>query len=549
LCLAIWWTAFSRTGGPARECVIANTASTIFRQLTGWSFLGRAIRRIHGARNYILWRQQRLFELWRLWDGEIRKINPQARYIANAGGGALSELDMKTVGELAPTLFADRQARRGLTAPWANGKNGKEYRATLGRKPIVGIFSVGVEESYRWKDSVQNADEIRIWVADGIANDLRPWFTKFGGVLYDRRWLKVVEDIYNWHYRWERYLRNEESLARVAVVYSQQTANFYGGPAARDKVEDHTLGMYQALIEARVPFEMVHDRLLEPERIDRFKLLILPNIAALSDAQCDQLRRYVERGGSLLATHETSLYDEWGVRRKNFGLSELFGAKFNGRVEGPLQNSYLRLENKQHPILAGFGDTDRIINGARRLDVSPIGTYPNPLLTLIPSYPDLPMEMVYPRVPKTDIAEIYVRDLGKSRIVYFPWDIDRIFWEVLSTDHGRLLRNAVEWAANEEKPVTVSGHGVLDVTVWRQKESMTVHLVNLSNPMMMKGPFREAIPISSQEVKVLLPRGQKARKVQFLVAGGSPQVREASESLTLTVPSILVHEVVAIDLS
>jgi len=549
LCLAIWWTAFSRTGGPARECVIANTASTIFRQLTGWSFLGRAIRRIHGARNYILWRQQRLFELWRLWDGEIRKINPQARYIANAGGGALSELDMKTVGDLAPTLFADRQARRGLTAPWANGKNGKEYRATLGRKPIVGIFSVGVEESYRWKDSVQNADEIRIWVADGIANDLRPWFTKFGGVLYDRRWLKVVEDIYNWHYRWERYLRNEESLARVAVVYSQQTANFYGGPAARDKVEDHTLGMYQALIEARVPFEMVHDRLLEPERIDRFKLLILPNIAALSDAQCDQLRRYVERGGSLLATHETSLYDEWGVRRKNFGLSELFGAKFNGRVEGPLQNSYLRLENKQHPILAGFGDTDRIINGARRLDVSPIGTYPNPLLTLIPSYPDLPMEMVYPRVLKTDIAEIYVRDLGKSRIVYFPWDIDRIFWEVLSTDHGRLLRNAVEWAANEEKPVTVSGHGVLDVTVWRQKESMTVHLVNLSNPMMMKGPFREAIPISGQEVKVLLPRGKKVRKVQFLVAGGSPQVREASEGLTLTVPSILVHEVVAIDLS
>jgi Hypothetical glycosyl hydrolase 6/Beta-galactosidase trimerisation domain len=499
-------------------------------------------------KNYILWRQQRLFELWRVWDAEIRKINPQARYIANAGGGALSELDMKTVGELAPTLFADRQARRGLTAPWANGKNGKEYRATLGRKPIVGIFSVGVEEAYRWKDSVQSEPEIRMWVADGIANDLRPWFTKFGGVLYDRRWLKVVEDIYNWHYRCERYLRNEESLARVAVVYSQQTANFYGGPAARDKVEDHTLGMYQALIEARIPFEMVHDRLLEPEHIDKFKLLILPNIAALSDAQCDQLRRYVQRGGSLLATHETSLYDQWGVRRQNFGLSDLFGAKYNGRVEGPMQNSYLQLENKQHPILAGFGDTDRIINGARRVDVSPTGANTNPLLTLIPSYPDLPMEMVYPRVPKTDIAEVYVREIGRSRIVYFPWDIDRVFWEVLCVDHARLLRNAVEWAANEERPVTVSGAGVLDVTVWRQKESMTVHLVNLSNPMMMKGPLREVIPITSQEVKVLLPHGKKPRKVQLLVAGGSPPVRETSGSLTLTVPSIMINEVVAIDL-
>jgi hypothetical protein len=158
------------------------------------------------------------------------------------------------------------------------------------------------------------------------------------------------------------------------------------------------------------------------------------------------------------------------------------------------------------------------------------------------------MEMVYPRVPKTDIAEVYVREIGKSRIVYFPWDIDRVFWEVLCVDHGRLLRNAVEWAANEEKPVTVSGHGVLDVTVWRQKESMTVHLVNLTNPMMMKGPLREVLPLSSQEVKVRLPRGKKARKVQFLVAGGSPRVQESSGSLTLTVPTILVHEVVAIDL-
>jgi len=498
-------------------------------------------------RNYILWREQRLFELWRLWDAEIRKLNPNARFIANAGGGALSNLDMKTIGELAPTLFADRQARRGLMPPWANGKNGKEYRATLGRKAIVGIFSVGVEEPYRWKDSVQSDAEIRIWVADGIANDLRPWFTKFSGTLYDRRWLKTVEEIYQWHHSAERYLRNEAPLARVALVYSQQTATFYGGARANQKVEDHTLGMYQALIEARIPFEMVHDRLLDAAHIDRFKLLILPNIAALSNAQCEQLRTYVRRGGSLVATHETSLYDEWGVRRQNFGLADLFGARFNGRLEGPMQNSYLRLGGP-HPILAGLEDAGRIINGVWRVDASPVAPYPNPPLTLIPSYPDLPMEMVYPRQPKTDIPEVFLRESGPSRIVYFPWDIDRTFWEVMCVDHGRLLGNAFEWATNEEKPVTVTGPGVLDVTVWRQKDSMTVHLVNLTNPMMMKGPFREAIPVPAQKVRVRLPEGQRAKKVQLLVSGQTPRTEESAGHLSLTVPSILVHEVVAIDL-
>src|SRR5262249_5950689 len=216
----------------------------------------------------------------------IKKINPNASYIANAGGGALSNLDMKTIGELAPTLFADRQARRGLMPPWENGKNGKEYGATLGNKAIAGIFSVGLEEPYRWKDSVTSGDEIRLWVADGVAHNLRPWFTKFNGKIIDRRWLGVVEELYDWHYKNERYLRNERSLARVALVYSQQTASFYGGPQARAKVEDYALGFYQALVEARVPFDMVHDHLLDAEHVDRYRTLILPNIAALSTEQC-----------------------------------------------------------------------------------------------------------------------------------------------------------------------------------------------------------------------------------------------------------------------
>ena len=254
-----------------------------FKEASGLDLPITSDPRDPARRAYILWRQQRLFDLWRLWDREIREINPDARVIPNTGGGATSTLDMKKIGELADTLFADRQARRGLAAPWANGKNGKEFRATMGHKPIVGIFSVGLEEPYRWKDSVQSDAEIRIWVADGVANGLRPWFTKFSGVLHDERWLKTVEEIYARYHRWEKYLRNDAPLARVALVYSQQTAWFYGQDRFRDKIDDPTLGWCQALLEARIPFEMVHDRLLSREHVSQFKTLILPNIAALSD--------------------------------------------------------------------------------------------------------------------------------------------------------------------------------------------------------------------------------------------------------------------------
>jgi hypothetical protein len=77
---------------------------------------------------------------------------------------------------------------------------------------------------------------------------------------------------------------------------------------------------------------------------------------------------------------------------------------------------------------------------------------------------------------------------------------------------------------------------------------MTVHLVNLTNPMMMKGPFRELIPVGEQRVEVTLPAGAKPRKVQLLMAGGDLPVERAGTRLTVTVPSIRDHEVVAIDL-
>jgi hypothetical protein len=213
-------------------------------------------------------------------------------------------------------------------------------------------------------------------------------------------------------------------------------------------------------------------------------------------------------------------------------------------------NSYIRLEHEElpgHALFAGLEDAPRIINGVSRLEVTPRAPFAETPFTLIPSYPDLPMEKVYPRVPRTDISCLYLRQPA-GRVAYFPFDIDRTFWEVLCADHLKMLRNTLLWANNEVPVVEVDGPGLLDVTVWRNSDSITIHLVNLTNPMAMKGPYRDFFPVGPHTIRLRLPGDVHAKRARLLVADKNVAIERASSTVSISVPSILDHEVVAIDL-
>jgi hypothetical protein len=88
---------------------------------------------------------------------------------------------------------------------------------------------------------------------------------------------------------------------------------------------------------------------------------------------------------------------------------------------------------------------------------------------------------------------------------------------------------------------------LLDVAVWSQRKSMTVHLVNLTNPMMMKGPVREIIPMPGQQLRIKLPPGRRVIAAQLLVSKRTVPYKESNGIVQLDVPTIGLHEVVALD--
>ena len=512
-------TASSRIAGRSREAIAtAPTARRTSRTRPGWTCRAVTDRRDPARRAFVAWRKTRLTELWKKWDATVRAANPEASFIPNGPP------DLKTAGELAAIQFTDNQARRGVTPPWANGRRAKEYRSVMGRRPIGGIFSVGLEEAYRWKDSVQSEPEI----------------TAVGGRGHGKRHAPVGHEVFRRvvrpplaagrraHLRLAlraRALSAQRVAARPsgAVCTRSRPRPSIPGVAQGDRHEDHMLGMYHSLVESRVPFELVHEAFLTPDRLDRFKLLILADAAALSDAQCRAIREYVERGGSLLATFASSLYDETGRRRDDFGLADLFGVSFAGRVEGPMQNSYLSLD--ADPVDGRAASRAR---GPRRhaphhqRRVSPRREADDGFSLAAHADSDLSRSADGRRVSAgrahDDARAVSPRSRAQpGRVHPVGHRPDAL---------GRDVRRPPAAAAKRDRmgheraaPAVVEGPGVIDVTVWRQRDSMTVHLVNLTNPMMMKGPLREVIPIGPQRVSVRLPAGARPKKVQLLTAG------------------------------
>ncbi len=152
-----------------------------------------------------------------------------------------------------------------------------------------------------------------MWMLAGFAGGIQPWYHHISAYHEDRRMYRTAEPILRWHKANETYLVDRRPIASVGVVWSRQNTDYYGRDDPEVLVDQPWRGISQALVRARVPFLPLHVDDIDREA-ERLAVLVLPNLAALSDAQVAAVRRFVAAGKGLIATGQTSLYDEWGDR-------------------------------------------------------------------------------------------------------------------------------------------------------------------------------------------------------------------------------------------
>ncbi|MBM3746222.1 MAG: hypothetical protein FJW34_10530 [Acidobacteria bacterium] len=429
---------------------------------------------------------------------------------------------------------------------WKPGLTARLLETQAPGKPRV-IFSAASHKP--WTFSVLPEAELRLLYAGSIANAASVWFgiTPFE---FDQPEMKTLVDMNRFLAANGRYYLGTRSEARVAVVWSETTASFYAGADAQmidiDRVpsrsevgnlEGEFGGLSEALIRAHAPFDVIDDVTLEREPLARYQAIFLPNVACMSQTAAGRLRDYVRGGGNLFATFETSLYDETGVRRKDFALAELFGVSAEGKIAGPNRWDFMK------PVAAGG-----LLSGLKRemipatfyhVRVKPQGgrallQYTQPLAGRYDGIPGL-----------SDDPALVTHSFGQGSVAYFSGDFGNLIAGFHVPELLQVAENALRILA--PPPVRIeNAPGSLEVVLRSQQQGkrLLLHLVNSTGEMTR--PIRRVMPLYN--LRITLDQAGDAAKL-FTLVRPRPLAwqKDKAGNLQFVLPRVDEYEVVVFE--
>ncbi len=532
-------------------------------------------------RDWINWNYERRLEIWDLNNRTTKAAGGPLCIWAGMNSGSIigqsnNFRDYKEICNRAEIIMLDDQARSNDEGFQHNAQTGQLIHGMLGWDKLLpesmAMYQAGGGATFRLAS--KPAPEARMWMINGIAGGIQPWWHHVGAYHEDRRAYSTAAPVMKWFIQNEEFLLNRIPKATIGVVWSQQNTDFYGRDNAHELVQLPWQGITQALVRARIPYLPLHADHIERDS-SKFKLLILPAVAALSDEQVAGVKRFVEKGGSLICTGETSLYNEWGDQRPDYALADLYGTHFikqdassnvqlpklsgnayhtylrfipelRSQVEGPVNGKEPAIHGKRHLVLKGFEETDILPFGGM-LQPLKIDNGAKVVMTFVPQFPVYPPETAWMREPVTDIPGIILRETSAgSRIAFMPADIDKQYARNNLPDHGDLLANMVRWAVKDDVPFSVNGAGLIDCHLYSQKDRLILHLVNLTSAATWRQPLDEFIPIGPLKVSMKLFDGMRGKDVHLNVSNQKIPAQISDNRVHFKINSLLNHELVII---
>ncbi len=355
-----------------------------------------------------------------------------------------------------------------------------------------------------------------------------------------------------------------ESVKHVALHVSQNSRDF----RYHEDIDEFwrlCRGSDEMLKRAQLITEVVFDDQLTIDTLAAYKVLMLTNSGCLADSHVDAIREFVAGGGCLIATHQSSLFDELGQERGNLGLADVLGVDHvvgdvreridaeDGAFDPGEANIIVpqtdELKGMFDPFIAfEAGQSEIEIRSDSELEVlftkSGLqwkGTR-GPLSSEFFDRPDL--DSGRPAVTRNRY--------GEGTAIYVCGDLGQGFYR----NPLPQLKQLLAYLARSAQPaIEVQAPQVIDVTAYlRKKDQLMVHLLNNPIPLVPWNTSRADRP-SYFSIDEILPVHDVVIRLNDFKAG-SVRLPERDQSLApdsdgqrIVVPEVGLHEIVLIDLA
>ncbi len=400
-----------------------------------------------------------------------------------------------------------------------------------------------------WRFTHAPVSENKVWAAQIIANGARPWLhlTGFFSEYFDHRGIEPMQELFKKFKERPDVYVGTKSAAEVALVYSRNSLDYEGGANPDQNYLDCFRGAYNALMQGNIPFNLISDKSINVGSLSKYKAVVMPNYSCISNAAAQQIEEYINAGGTVIASYRAGFCDEWGEERSEPLMAKWLSLQYTGLTYLNLKAAYAAINKPDHEMLKNFTGTDVIPLAGNVCVFKEKQQTEKSLLNLIPPVEAFPNSGM--SVPEFNVADdenvivplLFSQNIGRGKLVYFPWEPDRIGFNFGLRDPMTLIINAVMSAQKSPDLIIVDTQGLVDVSVMAGLNSLVVHLVNFNSSgggirSNHRRAVEDTIPITNTSINLRIPDNIICESVEAVAAGNKLPFEQVWNRVTFSLP-------------
>lgn len=452
---------------------------------------------------------------------ENRKIIAETDILGAEGGFLYGELAEPVYKPGAVAKLLETQAEGKPTVVFDNAKQGP------------------------WAFSILAGGEISILFSQTITHQANVWLSIGATPALHKNNLDVVR-------KYNRFIKENPdpfistgSMARIALLWPQESGNYYSGssvpltdftkemkPVKAGNLAEEFYGFYDGLARNHFPFDVIDEVSLEND-LSKYDLIVLPNAACLSRERAGKLADYVNNGGNIISSFETSLYSETGKKLDDFRLKEVFGTDSSGDIFGPLNWDYVTPGRKDHFSLKEL--PHKFIN-------APTYGLKTSTRSEVPLYFCKPLPGSYSGTPVISEFPFMIENkYGKGRSVYFAATFGNSLYRFHFPEYYRILQNLVSELSRPVVRVENVPSSV-EVSLRKKGDSVYVYLINFTSEM--RRPIQKIIPCNNLMIELLT--SVPVKRVKALWSMTDLEFSGKSDRVSFVLPVIEEYEILEV---